>query len=85
MDKLDARDRVKRALDRKARLARKLRKELQAKREEDELSPLRDYEEHYGHGCEWDKDESSDEEDTQGPAAANVNNGAVNVNILCQH
>ena len=90
--KLEARDRANRAAERKERLARRLRKELREAREtkeEDEFemssSPLKDYEEHYGHGCEYDQGSTDDEDDKGSTLATNINNGAVNVNILCPH
>ena len=90
--KLDARKRVSSALERKERLARRLRRQLREARanptrEEDEMSssPLRDYEDHYGHGCEFDDRSSTTTEDEGPTPAANINNGAVNVNIMCPH
>ena len=100
---LDNKERLNRAAERKERIARRLRKQLRdarVTREEDEYetpaSPLRDYEEHYGHGCEFDpcpprcpspSSSSSDEEedDKKVSTATNINNGAVNVNFICPH
>ena len=88
LHKLDARERVKRAME------RRLRSRRNSKRKEDDELALADYEDddhfvHQGHGCEFEKrdDLTSDDEDDVQPSAAssNVNNGAVNVNILCHH
>ena len=91
LHQLDAKERVSRALERKERYSRRLRKELRDSRErtyeEDELptSPLKDYDPHYGHGCEYDNGTSSDEESPSRGNVANTNHGAVNVNVVCHH
>ena len=50
-------------------------------------SPLKDYDPHYGHGCEYDNDISSDDESPSrgNMASTNTNHGAVNVNVVCHH
>ena len=101
LHKLDARERVQRAMERfirreKVRDPRVLKKvRIQ---QEEELPSLEDYQEeeddHAGHGCSFDKKnhdvETTDDEDdfpSPVPAIGNqaVNTGAVNVNIMCSH